>query len=59
MNSEEFFRKCWLTLKATNPRFVKRMTEIECGMEGIRIQRTEIPAEDKRKENERDKIVPI
>jgi len=39
--NEAFFRRCWLTLKATNPRLRKRMTEIECGLEGIRVRERE------------------
>ncbi|MHC4620398.1 MAG: hypothetical protein ACYTEQ_21830 [Planctomycetota bacterium] len=33
--SEEFYRRCWLQLKAEKPRLVKKMTEIELSVEGI------------------------
>lgn len=63
MTDEAFFRRAWLTLKATNPRLRKRMTEIECGLEGIRVHEQEIKpvkAESRVKENDgTDEIIPI
>lgn len=60
--NEDFFRRCWLILKATNPRMRKRMTEIECGIEGIKIrEQTVLPAKESKKKDadEKDKLVPI
>jgi hypothetical protein len=49
MNDEAFYRRCWLTLKATNPRLRKRMTEIECGIEGIQVkEQTVLPKSEKK-----------
>jgi len=57
MNDEEFFRRAWLTMKAiSNSRIRKKMDEIECGIEGIRVRQT-IPNEEKK--NESSKIVPL
>jgi len=60
--NEAFFRGCWLTLKATNPRLRKRMTEIECGLEGIRVREQEplpVKIKSKVKQDDRDEIIPI
>jgi len=60
--NEAFFRRCWLTLKATNPRLRKRMTEIECGLEGIRVREQEplpVKIKSKVKQDDRDEIIPI
>lgn len=59
--NESFFRRCWLTLKATNPRLNKRMTEIECGIEGIRV-REQKPVTDKKEkgqDGQSDEIISI
>lgn len=64
--NDDFFRRCWLTLKATNPRLRKRMTEIECGLEGIRV-REQQPSSKKKNEvktndsndDDSDKIIPV
>jgi hypothetical protein len=59
--NEAFFRRCWLTLAATNPRLRKRMLEIECAVEGIRIREQKpLPDESKARQNdESEEIVPI
>jgi hypothetical protein len=62
--NDEFFRRCWLTLKATNPRLRKRMTEIECGIEGIRVREQILPKKSEKKnaepgKTEEQKTIPI
>ncbi len=59
--NEAFFRRAWLTLKATNPRLNKRMTEIECGIEGIRV-REQKPVSNKKKkgkDGQSNEIIPV
>ncbi|MHC4364804.1 MAG: hypothetical protein ACYSTJ_04975 [Planctomycetota bacterium] len=62
MLEDSFFRRCWLTLKATNPRLRKRMTEIECGIEGISVHPQSKPSPKPKSEEPQDdskRIVPV
>jgi len=58
--NEAFFRRCWLTLAATNPRLRKRMLEIECAIEGIRVKEQKpLPNRSRAEQDESEKIIPI
>ena len=36
-SSEDYFQKCWLTLKAIKPRLAKQMDDIEIKVFGIEV----------------------
>ncbi len=45
---DEYFQKCWLTLKAIRPRLAKQMDDIEIKVFGIEVTKKE-PKKEKKK----------
>ena len=53
MERDEYFQKCWLTLKAIRPRLAKQMDDIEIKVFGIEV--TEKKPKKKEKKNDDNK----
>ncbi len=53
----DYFQKCWLTLKAIRPRLASQMDEIEIKVFGIEV--TEKKPKKKEKKNADDKQKPV
>ncbi len=54
---DEYFQKCWLTLKAIRPRLAKQMDDIEIKVFGIEV--TEKKPKKKEKKDTNDKPEPV
>ncbi len=50
---EDYFQRCWLTLKAIRPRLAKQMDHIEIKVFGIKV------AEKKKEKKKDDKQEPV
>ena len=57
MDKEDYFQKCWLTLKAIKPRLAKQMDDIEIKVFGIEV--TEKEPKKKEKKNADDEQKPV
>lgn len=55
---EDYFQKCWLTLKAIRPRLAKQMDDIEIKVFGIEVTEKK-PKKEKVKKNANDKQKPV
>ena len=56
-SSEDYFQRCWLTLKAMRPRLAKQMDDIEIKVFGIEV--TEKKPKKKEKKNANDQQEPV
>ncbi len=54
---DDYFQKCWLTLKAIRPRLAKQMDDIEIKIFGIEV--TEKKPKKEKKKNAEDKQEPV
>ena len=61
MTESEFFRKCWLTLKAiSSSKLRKQMDDIEVIVEGITITPSPVKMSEETNGKEREKpIIPV
>ncbi len=55
---DDYFQKCWLTLKAIRPRLAKQMDDIEIKAFGIEVTEKE-PKKKEKKEKKNDKQEPV
>ncbi len=56
-SSEDYFQRCWLTLKAIRPRLAKQMDDIEIKVFGIEV--TEKKPKKKEKEDDDNEQEPV
>ncbi len=54
---EDYFQKCWLTLKAIRPRLAKQMDDIEIKVFGVEVTKKE--PKKKAKKNADNKQPPV
>ncbi len=55
---EDYFQRCWLTLKAIRPRLAKQMDDIEIKVFGIEIKEPKKTTKEE-KENAEEKQEPL
>ncbi len=53
---DEYFQRCWLTLKAIRPRLAKQMDDIEIKVFGIEVTEKK-PKKEKKKNDEQEPLV--